>query len=555
MIEVNLIKEVGEEAELIQIEKGTVLLDLVKKYQSNLKYTVLAAKVNNIIKELNKTIEEPCTVKFLDIRNLSANFIYQRSVFLVYLKAIQDVLGDVRVNINNSLNKGVYTVIRTKDQLSDEDIALIEKRMREIVDEDIPIVKKRLPAKEIVELLSDGRHEQKLHMMKRSPHITELPLYDCGGYSNFFYGQMLPSTGLINLFELRRYRNGILVRFPSPDSPDRIPDFRDDKKLYVVFGEAKKRGNLMGVNYVGDLNRALETNRYKDLILMAEAFQEKFIAQIADEITETKKRIILISGPSSSGKTTFAKRLCVQLMVNGLNPVYLGTDDYFVEREETPLLPNGEYNFEDLEAIDINLFNRNMNDLLSGIEVDLPRFDFKNGTKIFGERIMKVEQQQPIVIEGIHGLNEDLTPDIPLETKFKIYISPLTQLNIDEHTRIPLTDVRFLRRIVRDNMFRHYTADMTIMQWPKVRAAEDKNVFSYNGFADAIFNSSFVYELAIMKSHAQPLLDAIDEDNPAYSESIRLNNFLRFFLPMEDESFIPNNSIMREFIGGSIFVD
>jgi len=310
----------------------------------------------------------------------------------------------------------------------------------------------------------------------------------------------------------------------------------------------------MDISYVSDLNQSIESGRYRDIILMAEAFHEKKIAQIADQIMHENKRIVLISGPSSSGKTTFAKRLVVQLMVNGKKPLYLGTDDYFLERHETPRLPSGEYNFEDLEAIDVKLFNENMRDLLAGQEVDLPSFSFKEGSKLFGQRIERLQKDQPIVIEGIHGLNDALTPSIPAELKFKIYISPLTGLNIDNHNRIPTTDARLLRRIVRDDTHRNYTADMTIMQWPKVRAAEDKNIFAFNSFADVLFNSAFVYELAILKNHAQPLLEAIPEDNPAYSEAIRILKFLRFFDPLTDETYVANNSILREFIGGSIFV-
>ncbi|HHX13545.1 MAG TPA: nucleoside kinase [Clostridiales bacterium] len=538
----------------IQVPQGTMLEELVKQYQDKLPFRILAAKVNNRVQELNRPITDPCTVTLLDIRNQSANLIYQRSVSFIYLKAISDLYGKVRVNIENSLNKGLYTEVKLKKPLADKHVAAIEEEMHKIVEQDIPFVRRRWSQEEAFATLSDGSNEEKLRMMRRAPQITSLPIYECDGYLNFFYGQMVPSSGYIKYFEVRRYRNGALLRLPSPESPDRVPPFRDDTKLYKVFGETKKRYNLMDISYVSDLNQSIESGRYRDIILMAEAFHEKKIAQIADQIMHENKRIVLISGPSSSGKTTFAKRLVVQLMVNGKKPLYLGTDDYFLERHETPRLPSGEYNFEDLEAIDVKLFNENMRDLLAGQEVDLPSFSFKEGSKLFGQRIERLQKDQPIVIEGIHGLNDALTPSIPAELKFKIYISPLTGLNIDNHNRIPTTDARLLRRIVRDDTHRNYTADMTIMQWPKVRAAEDKNIFAFNSFADVLFNSAFVYELAILKNHAQPLLEAIPEDNPAYSEAIRILKFLRFFDPLTDETYVANNSILREFIGGSIFV-
>lgn len=533
------------------LREGTTLAELAAACQPHLPYRILAARVDNQIQELTKAVREPCDVTLLDIRDPAGNRIYQRSVSFIYLKAVHDVLGSVRVNIENSLNKGLYTQIRTKYPVTEDKVARIEARMRELVQLDIPFVRRVLDREEALALLPAGEHEEKRKMMQVSG-VSRLPIYTCGDYSNFFYGYMVPSAGYIRHFELRKYRNGILLRFPSPLEPDRIPAYRDDSKLYQAFGESKKWGDLMGVSYVSELNQKVESGEYREIIQISEALHEKKIALIADQIRREKKRIILIAGPSSSGKTTFAKRLCIQLMVNGQKPLYLGTDDYFVERHQTPRLHNGDPNFEDIEALDLDLFNDNMNSLLAGETVDLPVFNFLEGTKQFGQRIVKAQSNQPIVIEGIHGLNRTLTERIPEETKFKIYISPLTQLNIDNHNRVPTTDARLLRRLVRDHRTRGYSASKTFLQWPKVRAGEDKNIFPYNGEADVLFNSALLYEIGVMKRYAEPLLANISPEDEAYSEAVRLLKFLKFFRTIEDDTVIANNSILREFIGGSI---
>ena len=554
MIKVALRTAPDAEIQEIEIEKGSSAEALAKKYQSGLPYQILAAKINNRVRGLRAVIDEPCSVTLLDIRDQAANLIYQRSVSFIYLKAIHDVLGNVRVLIENSLNKGVYTDIKTRDRVPDETLARIEERMREIVEADLPFIKQELNKEEAVQLLSKGDHEEKMRMLARASQVETVPIYYCDGFYNFFYGSMTPSSGYVRIFELRRYRNGVLLRYPSRTEPDRIPAFQDDRLLYQAFGEAKKWGNLMDINYVGELNQKIVNGDYREIIQVSEALHEKKIAQIADHILKAGKRIVLICGPSSSGKTSFAKRLCIQLMVNGQKPLYMGTDDYFVERGQTPRLPNGDFNFEDIEALDIELFNENMNALLAGKTVDLPTFDFKNGTKIYGQRITKARGGQPIVIEGIHGLNRLLTAKIPDETKYKIYISPLTQLNIDNHNRIPTTDSRMLRRIVRDYNFRGYSAQNTIAQWPKVRAGEDKNIFPFNSEADVLFNSAHIYELSVLKKYAEPLLEAITPEEESYGEAFRMLKFLRFFKTITDDSTIANNSILREFIGGSILV-
>ena len=554
MIPITLILQPGDEPIVQEVKECTTLEELVKQYQERLPYKVLAAKVDNRVRELTRGLTESCTVTFLDMRNPIAARIYQSGVSFLYLKAINQLLGNVRVEIQNSLNKGIYTEIKTREPLLAADVAKIQAKMKELVQADIPFKRIVLTREEAFDLFADNNHDEKRRILRGAPDIKSVPVYSCDGFLNFFYNQMVPSSGYIGYFELRKYRNGVLIRFPEPATPDKIPEFRDDRKLYQAFGEAKKWGNLMGISYVEDLNHKIDSGEYKEMIQISEALHEKKIAGIADEIIRKKKRIILISGPSSSGKTTFAKRLSIQLRVNGENPLYIGTDDYFVERQQTPLLPDGTPNFEDIEALDIDLFNRNMNDLLLGKEVDLPTFDFFQGKKHYGSRVTKINSNQPIVIEGIHGLNRALTMDLDEETKFKIYISPFTQLNIDNHNRIPTTDARFLRRIVRDHQFRGYEAGRTIEQWKKVRDGEDRNIFPFNGEADVLFNSAHIYELAVLKKYAEPMLRAIKQEEPAYSEAVRLLRFLHFFHTIEDDSVIANNSIIREFVGGSILV-
>ena len=534
------------------VEWGTTIKDLASEYE-DLPYLILAAKVDNKISELTKKIERTCFIEFLDMRDQAANLIYQRSLSLVYLKAIHDVLGRVSVEIDNSLNKGLYTEIKTQIPVTVEDVTRIEHRMHELVKADKPFVKENMLRDDALQVLISEGYMEKARMLQRSD-VDLLPFYSLDGYRNFFYGQMVPSTGYVRLFELRKYRRGVLLRFPHPSEPDKIPPYKDQELLYKVFGETKKWDRLMGISFVDDMNEKVENGEYKEIIQIAEALHEKKIAQIADMITKQKKRIILISGPSSSGKTTFARRLIIQLRVNGLEPLYLGTDDYFVERDQTPKDEHGEPNFEDITALDLELFNRDMNALLAEQEVDIPTFDFLNGTKVFGKRITKAKKDQPIIIEGIHGLNKLLTSGIPDEEKFKIYISPLTQLNIDKHNRIPTTDARMLRRMVRDYQFRGHSAQSTIRAWPKVRKGEDKNIFPFNGEADVFFNSVHIYELCVLKKYAEPLLKNIKREEPEYGEAVRMLKFLQFFQTIEDDSVIVNNSIIREFIGGSIFV-
>ena len=554
-MKIQLKKELRGQFEEITVERGMTIEEIYKEIKEELPYTVLAARVNNKIERLEHRIYGDCRVELLDMRTQEANLIYQNSLCLIYLKAIEDVLGKVDVDIENAINKGLYTEIKSHDAITAKDIKKIEKRMRQLVKADRPFVREKLTKEEAEELFIQTGCPEKAELLCENQQRRKIPFYSLDGYRDFFYGLMVPSTSYIEHFQLMKYRRGVLLRFPHPSNPNVIPEYVDEKMLYKTFGEQSRWGKLMGINYVSDLNRKIEEGKFKELIQLSEALHERRIVEIADMITRQKKRIILIAGPSSSGKTTFAQRLCIQLRVNGLQPLYMGTDDYFVERENTPVDEFGEKNYEDLDAVDVHIFNQNINDLLAGKEVDMPSFNFITGHKEYGKRLTSIRSSQPIVIEGIHALNEDLTRELPAEQKFKIYISPLTQLNIDSHNRVVTTDHRMLRRMVRDYKYRGHSAQNTISSWPKVRAGEDKNIFPYSNEADVLFNSVHLYEICVLKKYAKPLLEAIKPDEPEYSDAVRMLNFLRFFKTVEDDSAIVNNSILREFIGGSVFAD
>ncbi len=537
------------------IARGTSIEELYRKLEDKLPYTVLAARVNCKYEGLRFQLEHECDVELLDLRTQAASYVYQDSLSMIFVTAANEVLDGVRVEVANSLNQGLYIELKGYSPVSDEIVDKIRDRMQEMIDADIPFEKTFKASAEIAEIVDEqGYMNNTVRLMNEFTKDFRLKLYTLNGYSEFAYGLMAPSTGYLKIFELRRYKFGVLLRFPNCHEPDRLPEYRNQPKLYQAFGEQTRWDRLLGINYVADLNEQIRAGKSRDLIQVAEALQEKKIAEIADQIRQMQKRIILIAGPSSSGKTTFARRLKVQLRVVGLEAICLSTDDYFRERGETPLDENGEPDYEGFGAIDKDLFTQNMNDLLDGKKVDLPVFDFLSGQKQYGKNVTELRPGQPIIIEGIHGLNSRLTEGIAEEEKFKIYISPLTQLNVDEHNRVPTTDERLLRRLVRDYQFRGHSASETIAEWPKVRAGEDVNIFPYSGEADVLFNSYLDYEIAVLRKYAEPLLRSVTLDDPSYAEANRMMKFLHFFETIEDDEVIVNNSILREFIGGSIFV-
>lgn len=535
-MDIRLKKDIDEEFTTISVKKGITIEEVYLQYKEELPFEVTAAKVNHKVVELSAMLDRPCELEFLDMRSQVGNLVYQNSIALVYLKAINELFGDADAEIANPLNKGLYTEIKKPDGVMSGDIEAIERKMKEIVAEDLPIEKVRM----------------KKH---RDIKNNVLRFYEIDGYKNFFYGKLVPSTGYLDKFQLRPYRRGVVLTFPNQSNPGQLPPPTDEPNMYAAFGEMAKWQRLLGINFVEDLNNKIRRRQMKEVIQLSEALHEKKIVEIAGKILKEKKRIILIAGPSSSGKTTFARRLCVQLRVVGLKPLYLGTDDYFLERENTPLDERGEKNFEDIEALDLNLFNDHMNRLLAGEEVDIPTFNFLTGHKEYGRRKTSIGKTQPIVIEGIHALNEKLTSHIPQSSKYKIYISPLTQLNIDRHNRIPTTDARLLRRITRDYQYRGKSAEGTIKQWPSVRRGEEKNIFPFSKEADVFFNSAHIYEISVLKKYVEPLLMTVGSHCPEYSEAQRLLDFLSFFETFDGNDVILNNSILREFIGGSVFID
>ena len=538
-----------------EIAEGTTIEELYKEVKDDLPYVCMAAKVNNEYRSLTDPLQKPCSVELIDMRVKGACRVYQASLSLVFLAAARKVLGSVLLQISNSLNKGLFVEVKAKGGATEEAAEAIAREMQALIEKDLPLVHEHMRREEGIERIKAIGDRAKLRLVEDKPELKWLEFYTLEGYSEFFYSIMVPSTGYLHKFTLEKYKRGFLLRFPDKYDPAGIPAYKDEPGMYRAFGEQNEWGRIMGVNYVCDLNEKIAAGNERDLIELSEALHDKRITEIANMITEQGRRLVLIAGPSSSGKTTFAKRLCIHLRVNGMKALYMGTDDYFKDRKDMIPDDKGEFDFEGLEAVNIDLFNSNMKDLLAGKETDLPEFDFLKGEKVFGKRVTTIDKNTVIVIEGIHALNEVMTSEVAKEDKFKIYISPLTQLNIDAHNRIPTTDERLLRRIVRDDRTRGRNAAETIKGWGAVRRGEDRNIFKYCDEADVMFNSYHIYEIAVLKKYAEPLLEAITPDREEYAEARRVLTFLKFFRMIKDDSVIVNDSILREFIGGSIYVN
>jgi uridine kinase len=535
--------------------RGTTFREMVTDLQPRYISPVVAVKLNHEIRDLYYTPQSGGKLEPIDLAQEDGVRIYSRSLSLVMLRAAEELFPGCKIRFEHSLSKGMYGEIYFQNQLplTEKELRLIASRMREIIEADEPITKETLPLDRAVELFRQQGQLDKVRLLdfKTKP---EVHIYHCGAYFDYFYGYMVPSSGYLKQFDLKYYLPGFILRFPTKSSPREIPRFQEQRKLARIFYEFEKWGRIMEIGDVGALNQQIVAGHSGELIRIAEAFHEKKIGQIADQILADRERIkvILIAGPSSSGKTTFAQRLAVQLKVNGLKPVPISIDDYFVDRELTPTGPDGLPDFECLEALNVDLFNEHLAALINGLPVVLPRYDFQKGVSETSNVTLRITKDQPLIIEGIHGLNDKLTADIPKDNKFKIYISALTQLNIDDHNRIPTTDNRVIRRIVRDNQFRGHDALKTIGMWPMVRRGEEAHIFPYQEEADVMFNSALIYELAVLKPYAEPLLQKITPEYPEFSEAKRLLKFLSYFLAMDDCE-VPLNSIIREFIGSSCF--
>lgn len=539
------------DGQIQEVQKGTTLEDLIKGLDLGNKPMVVAGKVNNEIRELTYPVTEECEISLVDLSMADGARIYQRSLIFLLVKAYHDLYPEEEITVCHSVSRGLF--FEASNKLNAEAVDKVEKQMAELVRRNIPFRKETMNTEEAkLRFLEENRTDRYGAIKYREkPYVSYYVLDDMEDY---FYGYMVPSTGYLNLFRLEYDNDGIVLISPRTSSPDRLEEHEIPQKLFQIFSEYRQWINILGVDNVGKLNDIVESGKVDEFIRISEALHEKKIARIADMIYDKrdKVKIVLVSGPSSSGKTTFAQRLSIQLRVNGLIPVNISLDDYFVNKDQTPLDEFGKPDYEALETIDLKLFNEQLNSLIRGEEVQIPTYNFVTGKREYSGKKLSLGEGKVLVIEGIHGLNPRLTAEVSEDSKFKIYISAITSMRIDRHNRIPTTDMRFIRRIVRDHQFRGCSAEKTIDMWPSVRRGEEKNIFPYQENADVMFNSSLIYEAGVLKKLALPLLTAISPSQPQYSESRRLLEFLSYFLCIDSDE-IPVNSILKEFTGGSCF--
>ena len=535
--------------------RGTAFEEIAKEYQPSYKDMIALVLENGKIRELHKKANKDCRLSFLTIRDDIGHKTYVRTGLMTLIKAVQDVLGTdkvKKVKVEFAIGQGYYCNVKMDEKLTGAHVKQIAKRMHELIESNLPIVKKSYPIDDAMQIFHQYKmyDKEKLFRYRRSSFVN---IYCLDGYYDYYYGYMLPSTGYLKYFDVMLYEGGILLLIPEKADPTKIEFFEPREKFFRTLTTSSHWGEMMEIDSVGDLNDAICDGRIHDMILVQEALQERRIGEIAKEIVDKGNvKFVVIAGPSSSGKTTFSHRLSIQLRTYGMKPHPIALDDYFVNREDTPRDENGDYNFECLEAIDLKQFNEDMNRLLKGESVELPQFNFKLGKREYHGNVKKLGPEDILVIEGIHGLNPATTASMPDENKFKIYISALTSLNIDEHNRIPTTDGRLIRRLVRDARTRGTSAKRTIEMWQSVRRGEEQYIFPYQESADEMFNSVLIYELAVLKQYAEPLLFSIRKGEPEYYEAKRLLKFFEYFLGIDSVN-VPANSICREFIGGSYF--
>lgn len=533
----------------LEIKEGTKVIDYFAKEIE--KTNALACRFNNEIKSLDYKIDKDGEISFIDFNDVDGKRIYNRGIIYIMSKAINELYKNALITVNYQLSNAMFCEIDNME-ITKEMIENIKQKMIEITNKDLPITKVTMTTEEAEEFYEKER-SLKGRVQLDSKQKDGVSLYYCEDYYNYFYGVMPISTGIVKTYDIKKYKDGFLVRFPSKTNQNVLSEYVENKKLFTTLNEYEDLHRILNINTLYKLNKIVREDKITEHILLAEALHEKKIAQIADDIaTKNKVKMILIAGPSSSGKTTFAQRLGLQLRLLGLRPVTISVDNYFVEREQTPKDSNGNYDFECLEAIDLELFNKHLKKLLQGREIKVPTFDFAHGTKVYDGKTMRLRKDDVLVIEGIHCLNDKLTVSIPKEQKYKVYISALTVLNIDYYNRISTTDTRLIRRIVRDNQFRNYKALHTLEMWYSVNRGENKYIYPFQEEADVMFNTSLIYELGVLKDYAIPLLKEIDNTHREYSEAKRLIRLLSYFESIPTKA-IPETSLLREFIGGSIF--
>lgn len=539
-----------------EFPEGSSLLDIYNGFNLAMPYGPVSAKVNNKVESLDFRVYYNKDIEFLDITSSSGMRTYVRSLFFVLVKAVEELYPQGNISLEHPISKGYFCKLHIDRTIGLDDVQRIKQKMQEIIAADIPYTRTESHTEEVVRLFEKRGMMDKARLLDTYGQLYSY-YYQLGDTVDCYYSSLVPSTGYIRLFDIVKYYDGLLLRIPSRENPTKLEEVVKQEKMLEVFQEYHRWNQILGISTVGDLNVACNEGHATDLINVSEALQEKKIAQIADEITHRNQdgqrvKLVLISGPSSSGKTTFSKRLSIQLMTNGLKPYPISLDDYFVNRNDTPLDENGKHDFESLYAVDLPFFEEQLTTLLNGGEVELPRYNFTTGKREMSGKKLRIDEHMILIIEGIHALNPALTPHIPNENKYKVYVSALTTILLDNHNYIPTTDNRLLRRIIRDYKYRSYSAEETIARWPSVRAGEEKWIFPYQENADAMFNSALLFELAVLKDYVEPVLRKVPNRCPEYSEAHRLLRFLNYFVSVQDKE-LPPTSLLREFLGGSSF--
>lgn len=539
-----------------EFPEGSSLLDIYNGFNLAMPYGPVSAKVNNKVESLDFRVYYNKDIEFLDITSSSGMRTYVRSLFFILVKAVEELYPQGSISLEHPISKGYFCKLHIDRTIGLDDVQRIKQKMQEIIAADIPYTRTESHTEEVVRLFEKRGMMDKARLLDTYGQLYSY-YYQLGDTVDCYYSSLVPSTGYIRLFDIVKYYDGLLLRIPSRENPTKLEEVVKQEKMLEVFQEYHRWNQILGISTVGDLNVACNHGHATDLINVSEALQEKKIAQIADEITHRNQdgkrvKLVLISGPSSSGKTTFSKRLSIQLMTNGLKPYPISLDDYFVNRNDTPLDENGKHDFESLYAVDLPFFEKQLTTLLNGGEVELPRYNFTTGKREISGKKLRIDEHMILIIEGIHALNPALTPHIPNENKYKVYVSALTTILLDNHNYIPTTDNRLLRRIIRDYKYRNYSAEETIARWPSVRAGEEKWIFPYQENADAMFNSALLFELAVLKDYVEPVLRKVPNRCPEYSEAHRLLRFLNYFVSVQDKE-LPPTSLLREFLGGSSF--